>query len=155
MSIDIIDDTETAWIDLQRVSAITAFVLDRMRLDPECTVSIAFVDEDRMSELHRHWMDEPGPTDVMSFPMDDLKPGAPEGPRPLGILGDIVLCPSVAERQAEQAGHAPENEVDLLLVHGMLHLLGHDHAEPEEHRVMFDLQGNLLEMWQQRGQVAP
>ena len=155
MSIDIIDDTETAWIDLQRVSAITAFVLDRMRLDPECTVSIAFVDEDRMSELHRQWMDEPGPTDVMSFPMDDLLPGSPEGPRPLGILGDIVLCPSVAERQAEQAGHAPEDEVDLLLVHGMLHLLGHDHAEPEEHRVMFDLQGNLLEVWRQQGQVAP
>jgi len=155
LSIDIIDDTETAWIDLQRVSAITAFVLDRMRLDPECTVSIAFVDEDRMSELHRQWMDEPGPTDVMSFPMDDLLPGSPEGPRPLGILGDIVLCPSVAERQAEQAGHAPEDEVDLLLVHGMLHLLGHDHAEPEEHQVMFDLQGNLLEVWRQQGQVAP
>jgi probable rRNA maturation factor len=100
-------------------------------------------------------MEEPGPTDVMSFPMDDLLPGSPEGPRPLGILGDIVLCPSVAERQAEQAGHAPEDEVDLLLVHGMLHLLGHDHAEPEEHRVMFDLQGNLLEVWRQQGQVAP
>jgi len=155
VSIDIIDDTEAAWIDPQRVSGITAFVLDRMHLDPECTVSIAFVDEDRMSELHLQWMEEPGPTDVMSFPMDDLQPGSPEGPRPLGILGDIVLCPSVAERQAEQAGHAPEDEVDLLLVHGMLHLLGHDHAEPEEHRVMFDLQGNLLEGWRQHRQVAP
>jgi probable rRNA maturation factor len=93
-------------------------------------------------------MDEPGPTDVLSFPMDELVAGTPDKPVAEGILGDIVLCPTVAARQAAEAGHDTSTEMRLLLTHGMLHLLGHDHAEPEEHRVMFSLQTQLLAAWE-------
>ena len=97
-----------------------------------------------MAALHEQWMDLPGPTDVMSFPMDELRPGR-EGEEPVeGMLGDVVLCPAVARRQAAEAGHAVGDELLLLTTHGILHLLGFDHAEPEEKREMFDLQRTLL-----------
>lgn len=150
MSIDIVDESSTAWVVPQRIEGLIVHVLDRLHLDPGCTVSVACVGEDHMEELHEKWMDEPGPTDVMSFPMDEMRPGIAGEPAPLGILGDIVLCPAFAERQAVEAGHAREDELDLLVVHGMLHLVGFDHAEPEEHRVMFDLQGAILEDWRSR-----
>jgi probable rRNA maturation factor len=105
---------------------------------------VILVDEVAMERLHMQWMDLPGPTDVMSFPMDELRPGSEDREPEPGLLGDIVLCPSVAERQARDAGHATEEELLLLTTHGILHLLGYDHAEPEEEREMFDLQRNLL-----------
>jgi probable rRNA maturation factor len=89
-------------------------------------------------------MGESGPTDVLSFPMDELRPGrdgAPSGP---GLLGDVVLCPEVARSQAVVAGHTVAEELLLLTAHGVLHLLGYDHAEPDEEREMFDLQRRLL-----------
>jgi probable rRNA maturation factor len=89
-------------------------------------------------------MDEPGPTDVLSFPMDELRPGTPQRPTPEGLLGDIVLCPQVAAEQAKAAGHSAAAEMLLLTTHGMLHLLGYDHAEPEEKEEMFALQRELL-----------
>lgn len=97
-----------------------------------------------MEALHVQWMDEPGPTDVLSFPMDELRPGTEETPTPAGLLGDIVLCPQVAETQARDAGHSTEDELLMLTTHGLLHLLGFDHAEPEEEREMFGLQRDLL-----------
>jgi probable rRNA maturation factor len=93
-------------------------------------------------------MDEPGPTDVLAFPMDELRPGRDGDDPPMGLLGDVVLCPQVAERQAKEAGHTTEDELHLLAVHGILHLLGYDHGEPEEHRDMFALQARLLAEWQ-------
>jgi probable rRNA maturation factor len=97
-----------------------------------------------MERLHVQWMDLPGPTDVMSFPMDELRPGRDdEEPEP-GLLGDVVLCPTVAERQAAEAGHPAAEEILLLTTHGILHLLGFDHAEPDEEREMFELQRRLL-----------
>jgi probable rRNA maturation factor len=100
-----------------------------------------------MSQLHEDYMGEPGPTDVLSFAMDELEEGSPEE----GILGDIVICPSFAKEQADKAGHDLAAELRLLLTHGVLHLLGHDHAEPEEHAVMFGLQATLLAEWEARG----
>lgn len=104
-----------------------------------------------MTRLHVEWMDLPGPTDVLSFPMDDLRPGQPGVVRPLGSLGDVILCPVVAQRQAHEAGHGVQAEIELLLTHGVLHLLGYDHAEPDEHERMFALQGQLLDRWRQEG----
>jgi probable rRNA maturation factor len=101
-----------------------------------------------MATLHEKFMDEPGPTDVLSFPMDELRAGTPDRVSEEGVLGDVVLCPAVAARQGEQAGHSMEVELRLLLTHGILHLLGHDHAEPEEHKVMFGLQAQLLAQWE-------
>jgi probable rRNA maturation factor len=97
-----------------------------------------------MTELHIKWMDEPGPTDVLSFPMDELRPGSDENPAIEGVLGDIVVCPQVAGKQALAAGHETINEILLLVTHGMLHLVGFDHAEPEEEAEMFSLQKQLL-----------
>ncbi|HEY8591135.1 MAG TPA: rRNA maturation RNase YbeY, partial [Naasia sp.] len=102
------------------------------------------VDEAAMEQLHVQWMDEPGPTDVLSFPMDELRPGTEEHETPAGLLGDIVVCPQVAQAQAEQAGHSLLDEVHLLTAHGLLHLLGFDHAEPDEEREMFGLQRDIL-----------
>lgn len=119
-------------------------VLDTLRVHPQAELSIVLVDEAAMERLHVQWMDLPGPTDVMSFPMDELRPGRDdEEPEP-GLLGDVVLCPTVAARQAAQAGHASAEELLLLTTHGILHLLGFDHAEPPQEKEMFDLQRRLL-----------
>lgn len=116
-----------------------------LHIHPDAELSVVLVDEKAMEKLHIEWMDEPGATDVLSFPMDQLLPGVNAEDLSLGMLGDIVLCPQVAAVQAEVAGHAFEQELFLLTVHGFLHLLGFDHAEPDEKKVMFTLQGAILE----------
>ena len=143
MSIDVLNETEFEVDELELV-ACSRFVMDQLRVHPGADLCVRLVDEDAMTTLHVQWMDLPGPTDVMSFPMDELTPGR-EGEEPEeGILGDIVLCPSVAQKQAAHAGHALEEELLLLTTHGILHLLSFDHAEPEEEKEMFDLQRTLL-----------
>ena len=130
--------------DEAEIVALARHVLTQMGVHPQAELSVVLVDEAAMEQLHVQWMDEPGPTDVLSFPMDELRPGR-EGSDPQeGVLGDIVLCPSVAERQAHEAGHATEEELLLLTTHGILHLLGYDHAEAEEEKEMFELQRQLL-----------
>jgi probable rRNA maturation factor len=144
MSIEISNETAIE-VDTDSVLRLANFVRDELKLHPAIDLGIIFVDEDPMAELHVKWMDEPGPTDVLSFPMDELRPGSDLVPSPEGVLGDIVVCPQVAIRQAETAGHPMMNEVLMLVTHGMLHLVGFDHAEPEEEREMFGLQRELLE----------
>lgn len=119
-------------------------ILGKMHVHPETEVSIILSDVENMEKLHIEWMDEPGPTDVLSFPMDELRPGTAEQPTPAGLLGDIVLCPVIAQEQAVTAGHSMEEELLLLTTHGVLHLLGYDHREPEEKEEMFGLQRELL-----------
>lgn len=144
MSIEISNESAVE-IDLDRVQALAIHVRDELKLHPMVDVGIIFVDEEPMTELHIKWMDEPGPTDVLSFPMDELRPGSDLVPSPEGVLGDIVICPQVAAKQAEAAGHETINEVLLLATHGMLHLVGFDHAEPEEEKEMFGLQRQFLD----------
>jgi len=131
-------------LDEMELVACSRYVLEAMNVHPGADLCLKLVDEAAMEVLHVQWMDLPGPTDVMSFPMDELRPGR-DGQEPEeGVLGDIVLCPSVAARQAAEAGHATEEELLLLTTHGILHLLGYDHAEPDEEREMFELQRTLL-----------
>jgi probable rRNA maturation factor len=118
--------------------------LAELHVSPDADLAILLVDEGAMEALHVQWMDEPGPTDVLSFPMDELRPGTDDMPTPAGLLGDIVLCPQVAETQAVAAKHATVDELILLTTHGLLHLLGFDHAEPEDKREMFALQSDLI-----------
>ncbi|MGF2947840.1 rRNA maturation RNase YbeY [Microbacterium alcoholitolerans] len=132
-------------VDETVLQRLTDFNLAQLNVSPDAEVAIVLVDEGAMESLHVQWMDEPGPTDVLSFPMDELRPGTPEHPTPPGLLGDIVLCPQVAEGQAQTAGHSLMDELILLTTHGLLHLLGFDHAEPEEEREMFGLQRSLIE----------
>ena len=115
-----------------------------LHISPDADVAILLVDEGAMEALHVQWMDEPGPTDVLSFPMDELRPGTDDAPTPPGLLGDIVVCPQVAEAQAKSAGHSTLEEIKLLTAHGLLHLLGFDHAEAEEEREMFQVQRDML-----------
>jgi probable rRNA maturation factor len=131
-------------VDEAEFAALARFVLDQMHLHPQTDLSIMLVGTDVMTDLHIKWMDEPGPTDVLSFPMDELRPGRADEPTPAGLLGDIVLCPEVAAQQALAAGHSTVEELLLLTTHGILHLLGYDHVEPEEEKEMFGLQRQLL-----------
>ena len=108
------------------------------------------VEIEPMAALHVHFMNEPGPTDVLAFPMDELgdqRDDTDGDDVPPTLLGDVVLCPEVAAAQAEQAGHSLEDELHLLCTHGILHLLGYDHGDAEEEREMFGLQGQLLTRW--------
>jgi probable rRNA maturation factor len=131
-------------VPLEGLHDLVRFAFDQLRVNPEADVAIVAVDEAAMEQLHIQWMDEPGPTDVLSFPMDELRPPKPHEEPAMGVLGDIVLCPTVAAKQAEAAGHSVEAELQLLTVHGLLHLLGYDHAEPDEEKEMFGLQDSLL-----------
>jgi probable rRNA maturation factor len=143
VSIDVLNETEFGLDELELV-ALARYVLGEMKVHPQADLCLRLVDEAAMETLHVQWMDLPGPTDVMSFPMDELRPGSDGDDLEEGVLGDIVLCPSVAQKQAEDAGHATEEELLLHTTHGILHLLGYDHAEPEEEREMFELQRQLL-----------
>ncbi|WP_062518452.1 rRNA maturation RNase YbeY [Demequina gelatinilytica] len=141
--IEVNNETD-ATVDEVEFAELARYVLAQMHVADGAELAIMFVDEEAMEQLHLQWMDEPGPTDVLSFPMDELRPGTPDQPTPAGLLGDIVVCPSVAARQAATAGHSAEEEMLLLTTHGLLHLLGYDHVEPEEEKEMFALQRNLL-----------
>ena len=132
--------------DVDEVSLVRLanFLLESLFVHPEAELSVILVDVAAMEKLHIEWMDEPGPTDVLYFPMDELRPGTPGRVTPAGLLGDIVLCPEVAASQGAAAGHSTNEELLLLTTHGVLHLLGYDHAEPEEEKEMFALQRQLL-----------
>lgn len=143
MSIEVNNETGVA-VDETEIVALARHVLAEMRVHPQAELSVILVDEPAMEQLHVQWMDEPGPTDVLSFPMDELRPGTDEEESPAGLLGDVVLCPQVAAAQAVTAGHTTQEELLLLTTHGILHLLGYDHAEPDEEKEMFALQRRLL-----------
>ena len=127
---------------------LAAFTLRELLVDKRAELEISLVDEAEMTRLHEEWMDEAGPTDVLSFPMDELRPNElSENDEVPVVLGDVVICPDVARKQGDTAGHGMEKELRILLVHGILHLLGFDHLEPEEEAEMFALQGKIVKDW--------
>ena len=156
MSVEINNESGMA-ADEDALRELAQYVIGQMETHPLADLSMLLVDEAHMTNLHEKWMDEPGPTDVLSFPMDELRPHSMAGPnRSRGrdgdeaepvLLGDVVLCPQVAAVQARQHGQSTQAELELLTVHGVLHLLGYDHADPEEEAEMFGLQNELLRDW--------
>jgi probable rRNA maturation factor len=126
----------------REIDSLLTFGISYMDLHPECEISVTFVDDQEMEELHIKWMDEPGTTDVLSFPMD-----MPEGKNDPVMLGDIVIDPIVAQQQAATAGHSTEHEIYILAAHGLLHILGYDHADKDEEKVMFELQETIVKKW--------
>lgn len=147
MSIEISNESGTE-VDTDNVLAAARYALDKMGVNPLAELSILLVETGYMTELNHRWMGGKGPTDVLAFPMDEVTvdrgpSGGPDAHEP-ALLGDIVLCPDVAAKQAATAGHSAGAELELLTVHGVLHLLGYDHAEPDEEREMFTLQKRLL-----------
>ncbi len=136
-------------VDEVRLVALARHVLADLGVAPLAELSIMLYDAAAMERLHEQFMGEPGPTDVLAFPQDDLSSGAPLGgdDLPEALLGDVVICPQVAERQAQERGHTAEHELHVLCTHGVLHLLGYDHADADTEREMFALQGRLLDGW--------
>lgn len=162
MSIEVNNESGLT-VDEVALAELARAVLDQMKVTPLADLSVLLIDDQAMATLHEQWMDLPGPTDVMAFPMDTLpSPAAPAGAGPgadqeLGpaMLGDIVLCPQVAAKQAATAGHSTEAELYLLTTHGLLHLLGYDHGSPEEETEMFELQSALVTSWAQATKRGP
>lgn len=146
MTVDINNESGSE-VDGPALVRLAIFTLDQLRIHPQAELSILLVDEDTMSAYHEKYLGEDGPTDVLSFPMDELKPPADGDEPPEGLLGDIVLCPAVTSRQAAEHGRSAAEETEYLLVHGMLHLLGFDHAGPEEKAEMFGLKDKILAAW--------
>ena len=163
MSIEIRNESGVS-VDEPALAALARYVLDEMRIHPLAELSVLLVDSPTIADLHQRWMGEEGPTDVLAFPMDELRPPPPGSDRtdragstgdsgPDTVLGDVVLCPEVATEQAREAQRPVTDEMEMLCTHGILHLLGFDHAEPREHATMFGLQDQLLDSW--RAERAP
>jgi probable rRNA maturation factor len=134
-------------VDEQGLAQLARFVLRTMRIHRLADLTIVLVDEDTISTYNQTFMEHQGPTDVLSFPMDELRAPADDEPPPRGQLGDILVCPTVAAAQASRNGRTTRQEIEYLTVHGILHLLGYDHAEPAEHAVMFALNDRLIADW--------
>ena len=138
-----VTNTSGQLVPATEINSLLTFALLELELNPECEINVSFVDDEYMTELHIKWMDEPGTTDVLSFPMD-----MPETPGEAVTLGDIVISPVVAAEQAKAQGHSIEHEIYILAVHGLLHIIGYDHADKAEETVMFDLQEKIVRDWQ-------
>ena len=138
-----VTNTSGQLVPAAEINSLLTFALLELELNPECEINVSFVDDEYMTELHIKWMDEPGTTDVLSFPMD-----MPEMPGEAVTLGDIVISPVVAAEQAKAQGHSIEHEIYILAVHGLLHIIGYDHADKAEEKVMFDLQEKIVRDWQ-------
>lgn len=166
-----VNNESGADVDESALAGLSQFVLDRLGVNPHAELSIVLLDEPAMAALHEQWMDVAGPTDVLAFPMDGEgteggELGLAEGAGPAGnergssaesesLLGDVVLCPQVAARQASEAGHSTAGELSLLTAHGILHLLGYDHGDPDQEREMFELQATLVRGWTDRTGMPP
>jgi len=156
MSIEINNESGVD-IDEAALAELGRFVLDAMEINRLAELSLVLLDVDAMAALHVQWMDLDGPTDVMAFPMDAadgpierVDPTAPPSAHKTSaeaMLGDVVLCPAVAADQAASAGHSTESELHLLCTHGILHLLGYDHGDPDTEREMFELQARIVGDW--------
>ncbi|MEX0592381.1 MAG: rRNA maturation RNase YbeY [Nitriliruptoraceae bacterium] len=128
-------------VDEATLVRLARHVLAQQRVPDDMEVSVLLVDEATMAELNEAHLGQPGPTDVLAFPIDEPGEAVAGGP---AVLGDVVLCPAYVEVQAAEHGKSLADELAMLTVHGLLHLLGMDHAEPEEEREMFGLTEKLL-----------
>ncbi len=148
MPVEIANESDVP-VDEAGLAGLCRFVLADLGINPMAELSVLIVDVAYMASLNERWMGEKGPTDVLAFPMDELTTARrPDDPEPgPSLLGDVVLCPAVAVRQAAAAGHGFEDELHLLTAHGILHLLGYDHGDAEEEREMFGVQATVLRSW--------
>jgi len=153
-SIQLSNETEFN-IDEVRVLQTAIFAMGYMGLELETEVSISFISETEMQSLNLEYMQENTPTDVLAFPMDELRPLNPGEKSQAGILGDLVFSPEYILRQAQSQKVLFEDELDLLIVHGVLHCLGFDHQEEVEHKEMFDLQQEILQALAEYRQGGP
>ena len=178
MSVFLANEQADHQVDEPALVRLARLVMDAEGVE-ESEVSLLLVNRAVMTDLNGRYMDEDGPTDVLAFPIDGPSPasgppGGPVGPRGFAgdrlagdedddldladeedddapwLLGDVVLCPAYAAEQAGQAGQSLEAELELLTVHGILHLCGFDHAEPQEEQAMRTRTDELLDRWRER-----
>ena len=142
-----ISNETLAQIDLGAIDSLLEHHLRHLHIHPDATISVTFIDSERMSTLHEDWMQEPGPTDVLSFPIDEISLPSDGEMSEQGILGDIVICPDFLPPQMQESGRSLQQESEFLVTHGVLHLLGLDHQDPDAYAYMFELQDQLLECW--------
>ncbi len=140
-----VTNTSGQLVPTTEITSLMKHAMSALELNPDCDLNIAFVEDDYMTELHIKWMDEPGTTDVLSFPMD-----MPEEPGEVVTLGDIVISPVVAAAQAITQGHSTEHEIFILATHGLLHIIGYDHADTADEKIMFELQEKIVTDWEKR-----
>jgi probable rRNA maturation factor len=140
-----VTNTSGQLVPTAEMTSLMTHALNALDLNLDCDLNIAFVEDDYMTELHVKWMDAPGTTDVLSFPMD-----MPEEPGEAVTLGDIVISPVVAAAQAMNQGHSTEHEIYILATHGLLHIIGYDHADKTDEKIMFDLQEKIVTDWEKR-----
>ncbi len=140
-----VTNTSGQLVPTTEMVSLMTHAMKALDLNPECDLNISFVEDDYMTELHIKWMDEPGTTDVLSFPMD-----MPEEPGEVVTLGDIVISPVVAAAQALTQGHSTEHEIFILATHGLLHIIGYDHADKADEKIMFELQEKIVTDWEKR-----
>ncbi len=140
-----LDEQSTHAIELEHWAGLAHSVLQGEGVHGHCELNLTFIDSAEMAELNAQHMNKEGPTDVLSFPLDDVPESLPEGvPR---LLGDVLICPEVV------AKHAPgqaEDEMALMVVHGVLHILGMDHQEPGEEAEMKAAEQRHLSLWRER-----
>ena len=152
------DEQDSVDIDLERWQRLAALVLGDLlgeSIDAPVEFTLTFIDEAEMTALNGEQMGIDAPTDVLAFPLD-LPIGTSVDPNgPPVLLGDVVICPSVAARAASTHAGTFDDEVALLVVHGILHLFGHDHAEHDEAVVMRSSEQELLERWHWDGPAPP
>ncbi len=147
MSVEVLNESGVD-VDVTGFVRLARFTMSRMRVHPEAELCLRLVDEATIAEFNQHYLGNPGPTDVLSFPMDELTPGREGEQEAEGILGDMLLCPQYAAAQASTSSRSANDEMHLLTIHGILHLLGYDHGEPDDEQEMFGLQARLLAEWQ-------
>jgi probable rRNA maturation factor len=140
-----VTNTSGQLVPTTEMVSLMTHAMNALELNPECDLNVSFVEDEYMTELHIKWMDEPGTTDVLSFPMD-----MPEQPGEVVTLGDIVISPVVAAAQALNQGHSTEHEIYILATHGLLHIIGYDHADKADEKVMFELQEKIVSDWEKR-----
>ena len=148
MQISIVSHREPEPLDLTAFERLAEFVLDREEAPVYTELSIAIVEVFEMTQLNEKYRGKEGPTDVLSFECDDLCAAEPDEPV---TLGDVVIAPEIAEAQAEEYGHTVEQELNLLLVHGVLHLLGYDHEADSDASVMQARERALRTAWDAAG----
>jgi probable rRNA maturation factor len=149
MSVDLNNESGLE-VDSPGLVRLATFALSELRIHPQAELSILCVDEDTMGAYHHKYLGESGPTDVLSFPMDELRPPGDDDEPVDGLLGDIVLCPAVTDRQAREHGRTATAEAEYLMVHGLLHLLGFDHGDAADKAEMFGLKDRIIAAWADR-----
>jgi probable rRNA maturation factor len=144
-TVSVFDEQDDEPVDLARWARLARAALAEEGA-PDAEVTVLFVDEAHMAELNERFMGVAGPTDVLAFPIDEAGAPGPADPTEVPrMLGDVVICPAVARRNAPDHAGTYEDELALLLVHGLLHLLGHDHADESERALMQARETVLLE----------